>query len=103
MPLAGYASRDGGILQGDFDKMQGGPAQFIAESHCAVVSWKNLSLSKEQGEASGIAGKTQGRPGLQRGRIRDHGTRPDHNLFARSGLHSVENRYHRIRQRGPIQ
>jgi hypothetical protein len=27
-----------------FDKMQGGPAQFIAESHSAVESWKNLSL-----------------------------------------------------------
>jgi hypothetical protein len=49
--------------------------------------------------SSSIAGKTQGRPGLQRGRIRDHGTRLDHNLFARSGLHSVENRYHRVRQR----
>ena len=47
----------------------------------------------EQGEASGIAGKSGGTAGLQRGRIRDHGTRPDHNLFARSGLHSVENRY----------
>jgi coenzyme Q-binding protein COQ10 len=34
-----------------FDKMQGGPAQFIAESHCAVESWKNLSLKQRAGRS----------------------------------------------------
>jgi hypothetical protein len=68
-----------------FDKMQGGPTDFIAESHCAVRSWKNFSLKQEQGEASGIAGKSRGTAGLQR--RPDQGSRdfsPDHNLFARS-------------------
>jgi hypothetical protein len=68
-----------------FDKMQGGPTDFIAESHCAVRSWKNFSLKQEQGEASGIAGKSGGTAGLQR--RPDQGSRdfsPDHNLFARS-------------------
>jgi hypothetical protein len=63
--------------------MQGGPTHFIAESHSAVRSWKNFSLKQEQGEAKRDCREEQG---LQRGRIRDHGTRPDHNLFARSGL-----------------
>ena len=39
----------------------------MAESHCAVESWKNFSLSKEQGEASEIAGKSGGAAGLQEG------------------------------------
>jgi hypothetical protein len=34
-----------------FDKMQGGRPISLLESHCAVESWKNFSLSKEQGEA----------------------------------------------------
>jgi hypothetical protein len=52
------------------------PIQFIAESHCAVESWKNSSLRKEQGEASGIARKNGGAAGLQEGRMqgsRKHG------------------------------
>jgi hypothetical protein len=40
------------VLQSDFDKMQGGPTHCITESHCVVRSWKDFSLSKEQGEAS---------------------------------------------------
>src|SRR6202049_1052260 len=46
-------------LQGDFDEMQGEPIQFLAESHCAVRSSKDSSLSKDQGGASGIAGKSR--------------------------------------------
>ena len=46
-------------LQGDFDEMQGEPIQFLAESHCAVRSSEDSSLSKEQGGASGIAGKSR--------------------------------------------
>jgi hypothetical protein len=38
----------------------------MAESHCAVESWKNFSLSKEQGEANGIAGKERGNSRVQR-------------------------------------
>jgi hypothetical protein len=41
-----------------FDKMQGGPAQFMAKSHCAVEELEEPLPKKEQGEASGIAGKT---------------------------------------------
>src|SRR5437868_8070525 len=44
-------------LQGDFNKMQGEPTQILAGSHCVVGSWKDFSLSKEQGEASWIAGR----------------------------------------------
>jgi hypothetical protein len=66
-----------------FDKMQGGPPHFIAESHYAVRSWKNFSLKQRAGRSSRNCREEQG---LQRGRIRDHGTRPNHNLFARSGL-----------------
>jgi hypothetical protein len=39
--------------------MQGEPIQFLAESHCAVRSSENSSLSNEQGGASGIAGKSR--------------------------------------------
>jgi hypothetical protein len=39
--------------------MQGEPIQFLAESHCAVRSSKDSSLSKDQGGASGIAGKSR--------------------------------------------
>jgi hypothetical protein len=39
--------------------MQGEPIQFLAESHCAVRSSEDSSLSKEQGGASGIAGKSR--------------------------------------------
>jgi hypothetical protein len=64
----------------------------MTESHCAVESLKNLSLSKEQGEASGIAGKSGGQQGAKEAGCRDHGTQLDHNLFARVRWH------HRIRQ-----
>jgi hypothetical protein len=57
-----------------FDKMQGGPTHFMAESHCAAKSWKNFSLSKEQGEASGIAGKSGETAGCKEAGRRDHGT-----------------------------
>jgi hypothetical protein len=57
-----------------FDKMQGGPTHFIAESHYAAESWKNFSLSKEQGEASGIAGKSEETAGCKEAGCRDHGT-----------------------------
>ena len=40
-----------------FDKWREGRPHFIAESHGAAESWKNFSLSKEQGEASEMAGK----------------------------------------------
>ena len=43
-----------------FDKMQGGPTHFIAESHCAVRSWKNFSLKQEQGEAKRDCREEQG-------------------------------------------
>jgi hypothetical protein len=39
--------------------MQGEPAQFLAESQCAARSWKDFSLSKEQGDAGGIAGNSR--------------------------------------------
>ena len=48
-----------GEMQGDFDKMQGEPIQFLAESHYAVGSCNELSLSKEQGGASRFAGKSR--------------------------------------------
>ena len=48
-----------GEMQGDFDEMQGEPIQFLAESHCAVRSCNEFSLSKEQGGASGFAGKSR--------------------------------------------
>jgi len=48
-----------GEMQGDFDEMQGEPIQFLAESHCAVRSCSGFSLSKEQGGASGFAGKSR--------------------------------------------
>jgi hypothetical protein len=35
------------------------PIQFLAESHCAVRSSEDSSLSKEQGGASRIAGKSR--------------------------------------------
>jgi hypothetical protein len=50
-----------------FDKMQGGRPISLLESHCAVESWKNVSLSKEQGEASGIAGKSREADGAGQG------------------------------------
>ena len=57
-------------------KCREGRPLFIAESHCAVESWKNFSLNKEQGEASGIAGKRGGNSRVAKGgRIRDHGKR----------------------------
>jgi hypothetical protein len=31
--------------------MQGGPAQFIAESHCVVRTWKNFSLKQRAGRS----------------------------------------------------
>jgi hypothetical protein len=34
-----------------FDKMQGGPTQLQAESHCLVRSWKNLSLKQRAGRS----------------------------------------------------
>jgi hypothetical protein len=46
-------------LQGDFEEMQGEPDQFLAESHCAVRSSEDSSLSKEQGGVAGIAGKSR--------------------------------------------
>jgi hypothetical protein len=41
-------------------KMQGVPTHFIAESHCAVRSWKNFSLKQEQGEAKRDCREEQG-------------------------------------------
>jgi hypothetical protein len=46
-------------LQGDFEEMQGEAIQFLAESHCAVRSSMDFSLSKEQGGVAGIAGKSR--------------------------------------------
>jgi hypothetical protein len=57
-------------LQGDFDKMQGEPIQFLVESHCAVRGWKDFSLSKKQGEASRIAGKSRVAKGPDTCRVR---------------------------------
>jgi hypothetical protein len=68
--VLGPKSDPGGkICRVIFDKMQGGPTHCIAESHCVVRSWKNFSLSKEQGEASGIAGKSGGTAGCKGGRM----------------------------------
>ena len=39
--------------------MQGEPIRFLAESPCAVRSCNEFSLSKEQGGASGFAGKSR--------------------------------------------
>ena len=54
-----FSSLHFGEMQGDFDEMQGEPIQFLAESHCAVRSCNEFSLSKEQGGASGFAGKSR--------------------------------------------
>jgi hypothetical protein len=43
-----------------FDKMQGGPAQFIAESHCVVRTWNELlPKAKSREKVAGIAGKSR--------------------------------------------
>jgi hypothetical protein len=42
--------------------LQGEPIQFLAESHCAVGSYNDFSLSKEQGER---LARWQGGAGLQ--------------------------------------
>jgi hypothetical protein len=52
-----------------FGKMQGGRPISLAESHCAAEGWKEFSLSKEQGEATGIAGKNGGTAGCKGGRV----------------------------------
>jgi hypothetical protein len=36
-------------LQGDFDKMQGKPTQFLPESHCAPRPWMGFSLKQSAG------------------------------------------------------
>jgi hypothetical protein len=47
-----------------FDKWRECRLHFIAESHGAAESWKNFSLSKEQGESSEMAGNGGGAAGL---------------------------------------
>jgi hypothetical protein len=44
-----WLSEPGQFCRVILDKMQGGPTQFIAESHCAVESWKNFSLKQRAG------------------------------------------------------
>jgi hypothetical protein len=50
---AGFVSATNGQkdLQGDFDKMEGEPTHCIAESQCAVRSWKNFSLKRRAGRS----------------------------------------------------
>ena len=45
------ASHPGRRLQGDFDKMQGGPTHCIAESYCVARSCKNFSLKQRAGRS----------------------------------------------------
>jgi hypothetical protein len=52
-----------------FDKMQGRPTYFIAESHFSVRSCKNPSLKQRAGRSGRIAGKSGGDQGLQEGGI----------------------------------
>src|ERR1700692_1223763 len=54
--ICGWAVRHPDWGRGAFcrvilDKMQGGPTEFIAESHCAVESWKNFSLKQRAGRS----------------------------------------------------
>jgi hypothetical protein len=67
-------------------KCREGPTHCIAESHCGVRSWKNFSLSKEQGEASGIAGKSGGTAGCKGGRMQGSQRNGDVLVVIISGL-----------------